>query len=482
VETPEFLQGDTREGAPETGGARPAAEKRDPRPPRLSSAWLIAGAALMAVGVAGLLAVMVLEAREQASVPWAHGVVVVGEEAPWPEAERGFRMPVSGEDAPDSPLVAALRAQRGGEDVIAQFGLDDHGHVLALEASAEEWAALVGEGRAPRPGAFEALAGDLCDLDAVHVGEERFEVVGRARRGVGMLTRTYVIPMASFEAAAASGPIEAETVWFDRDAAESVAAMEGGQEDIGDLELHTYMPLTSRGLGLSAVGWLAVIVVGGVLAWTWIFRALGAALPSWAGAVFAEVGRAPRLYAFVHVLLYGAFLAGMWAAVERPELGFRLTHFVKGQFEDGGLSFIGNAYGSGSVLSAMATTWFWNYVMATVVMSIAPSFFLPFWGVAKNLLSFLVVGLALAPIWAGAAQGMTYHSGTMVLELQAYVLTAFFVSRYVVLVGQGLWLGSFGRRFGRAVAVMVTGTVAVGVMLGIAALYEAVTLILFHFV
>jgi hypothetical protein len=105
---------------------------------------------------------------------------------------------------------------------------------------------------------------------------------------------------------------------------------------------------------------------------------------------------------------------------------------------------------------------------------------IPFIGVAKNLLSFALVGLALSPVWTGVSEKMTYHAGTMVLELEAYVLVSIVMVLYPWHLLRALTARDDtggGARIRHALASVASGTLLAGAILALAALYEAVTLI-----
>jgi hypothetical protein len=72
----------------------------------------------------------------------------------------------------------------------------------------------------------------------------------------------------------------------------------------------------------------------------------------------------------------------------------------------------------------------------------------------------------------------TFHSITMVLELEAYVIASFAISVLPIRVLRGLIAGNVVEEYRHGMSVVGSGTVLVGAMLALAALYEAATIIL----
>ena len=78
----------------------------------------------------------------------------------------------------------------------------------------------------------------------------------------------------------------------------------------------------------------------------------------------------------------------------------------------------------------------------------------------------------------GSAFQFTYHSITMTLELEAYVVACFAVALGPVRIVQGFFRKALGSGLRAALEIAAGGAVLCAVMLAGAALYEAVTLIL----
>jgi hypothetical protein len=130
------------------------------------------------------------------------------------------------------------------------------------------------------------------------------------------------------------------------------------------------------------------------------------------------------------------------------------------------------------VVQAAAATFFNNFVVQTALLSMLPSLAVPFWALPKTILNLGFAGFALAPIWTGYVGHLSYHSITMTLEIEAYVVAAFAACVYPRIVWRGLREGDFKKGLAQGLVLMLRTTVLAGIMLLIAATYEATTLIL----
>ena len=101
-----------------------------------------------------------------------------------------------------------------------------------------------------------------------------------------------------------------------------------------------------------------------------------------------------------------------------------MLEVVKQQFTEGDLAYIGEAYLSGDILAAANATWVNNFLLQTLAMGVLPSLVPLGIGFFKTLLSLGIVGFAMAPMWTDIIGNYVLHSGTMVLELEPYVIVA----------------------------------------------------------
>jgi hypothetical protein len=224
---------------------------------------------------------------------------------------------------------------------------------------------------------------------------------------------------------------------------------------------------------------LALCAVGGFLIVRRLFHSLGTR-PR-ALTYFQEVVLRPRLFTGLHAGLYGLLFCSMLAGLANPLANYRMVRVLSTVFSEGDLSHVGQAYESGNILLAAWATFYNNFIVQTLLMTFGISVvpFAP--GLLKTALSFALVGFVMAPVWAGAAGGLTYHSITMVLELEAYIVACFAVVVWPLRLVDGLRTDALHLHVRRAAHVVGGAVLLSALMLAIAALYEAVTLITFRF-
>jgi hypothetical protein len=224
---------------------------------------------------------------------------------------------------------------------------------------------------------------------------------------------------------------------------------------------------------------LVLVALGGV--WTYLraFRLLADQPTGIFAASLREMGARPKLFIGMHILMYGVFFAAMLAGSMLPLANFSITQYIGDMFSGGELSYIGDAYASGNILRAAFATFFNNYVVQTLGFTFAVSLIPLALGVFKTAASFALVGFGMAPIWAGTATGYSYHALTMVLEFEGYIVACFAVTAWALCWCRVPFKGITKAEAAQSVAMFLSGAALSGVLLAIAALYEATTLILF---
>lgn len=467
----------------------------DPAPARRGGAG--AAALLILGGMALMLAVAALEARWLRGEPLGSALILVDPPASAPAdapAARIRRVPAEAY-APNA-LVDALRTAPMGDDgmdwdaVLAQTE-----PVIALPLPLEEFAPLLASGRLPAPGAPEVLAGHHSLLEAFELDGTAFAVVGRLRPGVAIGHFAYLLPehpalAAHFHEtgallvdgrAALSAIIDAEE--------EGDTAFDPAAADLIGLRFPT-LP------GYAWATWLGLILMalGGLRA-TLLYFARGAAGRGPFGPLYREALARPGLFFGVHAFLYGVLFMAMVQGLGQPAALHQLGRVVEAMFQQGGLSYIGDAYASGNILWAAVTTWWNNYAVQTLGLT----FFTPvamWWmgmlptpvlipvlwplplGVLKTAASFGLVGFAMAPANAHTASGYWFHGVTMILELEAYIIACFVVVAWPLVLAGALLRGEGMRGLRNAAALLGAGIGFTAVLLAVAGLYEAATLIL----
>lgn len=430
--------------------------------------------------------------------PWSYAVARIDDGEP-PTGARPARIrPVPSESLPpDTPFVAAIREGLGpeaantgdGADMLQLMGVGLAESIIMMPASDEELAAVLESGRVPKRGAPELLAGVLARQDSFKMDGETFRVVGRIKGSVGGTAFAYLLPDEEGLAARHfSDAVGARAGWYlpDAEAApreELVSRLESAREDAAAFLLQP-VPQTPTRPAYTAASLLALLVgaVGGYLLHDGLFRGAAAngTKPFW--RVYREVVRWPRLFMAMHVFLYGTFFIAMLAGAQNPLANIGIGQFVAGQFMSGGLSYIGDAYASGHIFSATAATFYNNYFWQTLMFTFVASLLPLALGILKTVASFVLTGFTMVPLWNGTAAGYSYHSITMVLELEAYIVACFAVMVWTIGFYRALFRGMIGSPEPRALAhqfwFYVQAAVLCGLMLVIAAGYEATTLIL----
>ena len=429
-----------------------------------------------------IAAVNVFETQAGRDQTWGDAVLVT--EGPPPDTAAGRVIPVSVWRLPTAPsfgaddLLVQLGAAPEGQELISLLGLDETERVLLVTAPLDVLAQLLESGRVPEPGKHEALAGDMAQRDSFDLYGESFRVVGRIARGVAALRFAYVIPdNGSRLPVFAAYELETEG-WLDP---EGQAWLESEDPDVSANITGNIIAGPARmepAMALAVILGLILIAFGGSWIQIGLIRRAALRRKGVFAPVLAEAATHPLLLGAVHAALYGVFFALMLTATSFPRINFNLSHAVQDMFLEGDLSYIGSAYASGDILAATAATFYHNYFFATLLLTILPSLIIPFAGLIKNLVSFAVVGFVMSPIWEGSAHQLVFHSITMVLEFEAYMIATFAIILFPIRL-----IGAFRASDPRAAiqhafGIMASAALLSGIVLVIAALYEATSLIL----
>lgn len=445
-------------------------------------AWGLIGVTL---GVLVILAAGYYETQTQPNRPFVN-LLYGFEDAPeWvdPMTIYSRRMPKNEfpqvYDAVEEFRDSAQGAQRDEiEALINATGLMDTERIISAPLTEEDLELALASGRIPEPGKAELLGGAFARLDEFSVDGQTFRVVGRLRRSVAGFHFAYLIPthpawQPMFEEHPAT-----ETGWLavnGRDALRGQADPMLLAEESG-IEIPR-VPADPR-ITAATISGLMLVGIFGAMAHLSLFRLL---LPRRCGpfrpALRVMITR-PRLVILMHLLLFGGFFSMMLLATRLPVPNMWLGNLIRYTFTHGDLEYIGDAYASKNILLAAWATFVNNYILQTLGLTFGISFVIPCIGILKTLLSFVMVGFGMSPIWSGMAMGFSYHSITMTLELEAYVIACVLVFYFWSHVGMALFKGEFGRRFKEGLLATLSGLLLTGFMLGFAALYEAVTLIL----
>ncbi|HDP36029.1 MAG TPA: hypothetical protein ENN29_13075 [Candidatus Hydrogenedentes bacterium] len=387
--------------------------------------------------------------------------------------------------------------------------------LIGLDLPESEQSKLLASGRLPTPGASEVLAGSLAREESFGVDGIQFSVVGRLHDTVSGFLFAYMLPHASdfkglfaADANAVQGllvinggvlldagllpekirrPGSSENIVVVDDVASLPAASgvaagepEEGEPKEAPLTLPAYtggLLVTHPGVAVTAIMGLMIAALGGAIAHYYLFRLLLARRYRPLYAILSEINKRSGLFICLHIVMYSVFFYSMYAAIRNPLITYRITQYIEAVFSHGGLGYIGEAYASGDVVRAAWMTFYNNYIEQTLGLTFLISLFPVPFGFIKNLLSFALVGGALAPLWVGASQAYVLHVITMVLELQSYIIACFAIIAWPLHLFQGIRLGRGFASVKSGLLMLFSAAILTGAMLGVAAFYEAFTLI-----
>ena len=435
----------------------------------------------MAVVVLGMICLgtsAYLDMRDVADRPWVDAMMVFG--IPVPDEVQGA-LPLRARQLPlpDNTMTKALKATPQGGDLLKELGM--HGEwVIDLQADPNVLATLLASGRLPEAGQREAVAGYLATAETFELDGQTYTVTGRLHRTVGALGFAYVLPNdPSLDPVFSLNKApETKTGWITPEPVKGIFERSLNADPEEGLEVQAASGRSAQGVIMLTFLGLILVAIGGSCAYIQVFHALKDRFSrTMAGPLLQSMTDHPLLLAAVHILLYGVFFQFMALGVAHPVLQSHILTSVQHLFTEGALSNIGEAYASGDVLAATVATFIQNYVVATIFGTYLPSLIIPFAGAGKNLLSFAMVGFVMAPTEISSAGRLIYHSVTMVLEFEAYIVAVFVISLWPILLVTGLRDKKMGANALLGLRLQVLGALSCGVMLLIAAFYEAVTLI-----
>ncbi|MDZ4860182.1 MAG: hypothetical protein SGI88_14490 [Candidatus Hydrogenedentes bacterium] len=419
--------------------------------------------------IAGMLVLGVLAYRERAWIDtqvWKDALIVR-----------------SSGDIPDGAIAARMRfidasnfpgtpeLELAGNSLLPNIDWNPRERLTALDMPDGVWATVIESGSVPAPNSNEVIAGALCRLNTFSVDGQVFTVVGKLQSGTPGLSFSYLCRES--EAMIFLMHAEGEPGWIDPQG--QTRAHEELESEI-DENASIVMPFApvSKPVSFVALGAIALIVCGAGFAQVRIVRHLAKhfEIVRWFVAPAIEYR---GLFIAMHALCYGAYFVPSIVAVWAPVQNLTLLTIVSGFFTEGDLSHIGDAYISGNVFAAAWATFYNNFIVQTLYLSILPSLLIPFIGVLKTAFSLLIAGFALSPIWTSLIEKMTFHSVTLSFECEAYIFAAFAMSAYVLYIVR--WFNGKRESFTSAIQVVVSGTLLSAAILIIAALFEAATLI-----
>ena len=442
---------------------------------------LLVPALFLVAGVAVLIGLSRIQHTKYDSL-WRDAAISTDGTAPWKGTIeiRSCYLPL--ENFPlQKEVLQELKKTPDGEKLIAQLDLVSREQLIGFSLPEDiAWESLLENGRLPRPGMNEVLAGAFCRLGDFKIGEEKYSVTGTIPVGAAGFAFFYVLPDGADHAAFSQ--VEDSTKGWLHPHGQRLLLRDAGNESKlrvtrqpGNLY---YMKPAGRDVAAAVLACLTMMAIAGTLFHGRVFRGMALTPMAHKLTIFAESVHFKKTFYFIHALFFGEILFAMMLGILTPMNNMYINHFLSSAFTNGPLTMVTRAYESGNIIWASMATFGWNYFVATLVLTLAPSIVFPPWGLIKNALSFGLIGFAMAPLWTDLNDNMTYHSLTMVFELEAYIVVCFAITVYAIRIIRGLRGGRLQEQYLDGLRCLGSGALVAGLLLFFAAIYEATTIIL----
>jgi hypothetical protein len=347
---------------------------------------------------------------------------------------------------------------------------------------------MLESGRLPAPGADEAVAGfNAGNQSEVTVFGRTFEVVGRFKSNVRLFVDSYLIDNDGTARELFNPDDEAVRNAYilrltrnqlnDRQVREHLA------EEFPKTKFSLYDPQirTRPGAFYIYIAGMALLLFGGFTALYKLYCLLAEKIGNkWLRLPLAEIRKYRCLFIALHVICFGTVILLMLVAYQLPELQSALLAGTQFELAEGSghLNVAYKAYMTRNIPLAAVTTFVINFIIGSLAFITLPSVIIPGAGVLVIGIRTLLWGLLMAPSFVSLSGAMLPHSFTMLLEGEAYIVAGFFgllVPVYLLRKAEGPGLVN---RYGRALLMNVRGNLLVAIILAIAAIYEAIEVIL----
>ena len=343
-------------------------------------------------------------------------------------------------------------------------------------------------GRLPSPDADEVVAGyNASNRDNILLNGRSFKVVGQFNKTIRLFGDSYLICNNDIERELFdpndSSVKQAHVLRLPRKQLTDLQTQKRLEKVFPKSEFTLYSPIiwTQPAAFYVYIAGMLLLLFGGFLALYKLYCLLAEKLSNkWLGPPLAEIHRYRYLFIALHVIYFGTVILLMLVAYQLPEFQFSLLAGVKAQVAGGSgpLGVAGKAYMSKNIPLAAVTTVVINFFIGSLAVITLPSLILP--GVGILVLGFrsLLWGLLLAPSFVDFSGMMLPHSFTLLLEGEAYVVAGFFallVPVYLFRKSEGPGLVN---RYGKALLMNIRGNILVAIILAIAAIYEAIEVIM----
>ncbi|MCX8063775.1 MAG: hypothetical protein N3G21_01220 [Candidatus Hydrogenedentes bacterium] len=348
----------------------------------------------------------------------------------------------------------------------------------------EEFQPILESGRLPKPGNREALSGDLTPSSKFFIKGTEYTVVGKIKKECAPFVGCFVIPIECIEKIpenvvqgiailslkTSPAHVEEITKLLSKDKIDSSAIYE-----ISGLQSRT-SPLFAYGTTIGLI--IVCFSIRGLLR-LYYYR-LANPPTKLLGQLFSDIYNHKLIFGIINTFMYLVFFTFLFFGLNDPENHRIIIYYINHTFSEGELSYIGEAYAKGNILQAAITTFHNNFWVQTFLLTILISIPPILLGVFKTFISFAFAGFAMAPIWNDTASKLFFHSLTIGLELEAYILAVFGVIMWTYY----FWNGIITRKnilekIKKGFRIIVGASIVSGSLLAVAAIYEAITLIIF---
>jgi hypothetical protein len=450
-------------------------------------AWLI----LAAIGM-GVTIRAYESGRPAQSTPISSGMIVIArsssqrfdEPTPFPATKaRALQLPVSGISA----MVAMSAGASGDAGQRLRFQLSEKLIQVSLKEAGITESSLAW-GKLPRMGRNEVLAGQQAShQDQCEVSETVYKVTGGLPREAGLFARSYVLPEsdrtgehgdegdASFRPGVLI-PLAPEQLTNRR-----IAEQLKERFPADKFDSVACLPSTAPRTFYASLFGEGLLLLGGSGAFIALY-ATASSRVRWALVrdPLLTIATHRRMIWSVHLVYFGIYLFAAGLVFGTPDLWIAIQAIVRGALGGGDrtLEYAGKAYLSGNMAWAAFVTFVINFFLGSLVFITLPSCIIPASGTLVAAYRALLWGLLLAPATLLQAHLMLPHSGTLLLEGEGYILATFFGLMMAVSLFRSDPESSFLQRYGRGLLHNLKGSVLVAVVLAVAAIYEAVEVIL----
>lgn len=347
---------------------------------------------------------------------------------------------------------------------------------------------MLESGRLPSPGSDEAVAGfNAANQSKIKVHGRTFEVVGRFKSDVRLFVDSYLID---------DDGTARELFKPDDKAVRNAYILRLTRSQLNDGQVREHLAevfpkkdfsfyypkiRAQPGSFYIYIAGMALLFLGGFSTLYRLYCLLAEKLVNkWLHPPLAEIRKYRHLFIALHVICFGTVILLMLVAYQLPELQSALLAGTQFELAEGSgpLNVAYKAYMSKSILFAAVTTFVINFFIGSLAVITLPSVIIPGAGILVIGIRTLLWGLLLAPSFVGLSGAMLPHSLTLLLEGEAYVVAGFFallVPVYLIRKAEGPGLVN---RYGRALMMNVRGNLLVAIILAIAAIYEAIEVIL----